>query len=394
MRIPLILIPFVLIFFSLIFISCSDDPSSLGKDFLNEDEIEVLFFDTQTSIVNQTSGSYKRALPLGSSERILLGRKDGIESSILLQFSFFISNEEKRNDIKEDSAVVIDAKIEMQRNYIYGESSATLDFTAHKINSRWTANGFTSDSLPALQFDINNVATNVNVTDSVTSFKISNALANEWLKSYVDTSLARTYGLILKPTSTSNKIFGYHTLSAFNISDIPTLILVIQKGSVYTDTLRFTPFYDTHVVEGNIPAVGVNDIVVQAGTVVYSKVWFDLSIIPKNAIINNVIFEVTADTNLTLKGNPSLNSLLVSFFEDSTTLALDSVKNTGLSFEDGIYSGNITSYVQRWISENKNHGIMINSSNTIHGVDKFVLRGSSAPVLERPRLKITYTVKK
>jgi hypothetical protein len=65
-----------------------------------------------------------------------------------------------------------------------------------------------------------------------------------------------------------------------------------------------------------------------------------------------------------------------------------------LNFSNHKYSGDITVIVRNWISRKVNYGLLIESGNFTSGLELFALKGSDyINFAERPRLKITYTIK-
>jgi len=150
------------------------------------------------------------------------------------------------------------------------------------------------------------------------------------------------------------------------------------------------------VVDGNLPSVGSQNIAVQFGLVVNSKLWFDVSSLPKNAIINRAKLFLKTDSVLTVKGTNLVDAIFISNIVDSTTKVIDSTLSQENLLPDGdSYTGLVTTFVQTWLSTGKNEGLLLAPNGGIDGVDLFVFRGSNASVLaDRPRLEIIYTTRK
>ena len=190
-------------------------------------------------------------------------------------------------------------------------------------------------------------------------------------------------------------ILGFQAKTSFKTNQ-PELHVVIDKLGVYTDTLTFFPEADVSVVDGNLPAVGPQNIAVQSGLVVNSKLWFDVSSLPKDAIINSAKLFLKTDSLLTIKGTNLIDAVLVNDIEDSTTKLIDStLSQENLLPSGNSYTGFITTFVQTWLNTGKNEGMLLSPSGGINGVDLFVFRGSNAKVFaDRPRLEIIYTTRK
>ena len=164
MKYPLSFIVIILLTVLNIF-SCSDDPSSIGIDLLEGDYLIVSTFDTQDDTVTQSSSFFKEVVPLGLSSRVLIGKRDELEATSLMDFMFFIEDS-LRQDFLDDNITVNQAFMELTPTYIYTDSIAEYDFTVHEITSDWSI-GFTSDSLANLSFNAEDLSSNKNFTDSI-----------------------------------------------------------------------------------------------------------------------------------------------------------------------------------------------------------------------------------
>ena len=89
------------------------------------------------------------------------------------------------------------------------------------------------------------------------------------------------------------------------------------------------------------------------------------------------------------------DQLTANYITDSTHI--DSLVQTQVTLNriGSLYTGNITSYVQNWLSTKINEGIQIRSGTYDTGLELWALKGSNAADRSvRPRLKIIYTYKK
>jgi len=60
--------------------------------------------------------------------------------------------------------------------------------------------------------------------------------------------------------------------------------------------------------------------------------------------------------------------------------------------EGNVYIGDITPFVNSWLNDKNNQGLLLRSQSFIEGLELFALKGSSFPVQsERPRLRIVFT---
>ncbi len=373
------------------FYSCSDNPSSIGANLLKIDNLKINELDSYKDSLAQKSSYLKRTLNLGASYTLLVGKDENLEASTLIKFLISLPDSIK-NSINSDSITVTGANIQLFRAYPTKENNSFYDFTVHKVESAWSSN-FTSDSLPMLSYDPSDISSNKSLTaDSLEQFEISNDFAYSLLK-YASDSLGTDFGLYIKPTDNSKKVVGYYSL--YNGVKVPFLTIAVQKLGLYPDTLFFYASSNVSVVKGNIPPSSLRSrIVVEGGLAVNSKLWFNISKIPFNAIINDAKLTLNMNTAETYLGDTT-NSILAAFLKDSSSNVLDSAGSiANFSEQNNLMTGTITSYVQKWVNTGVNEGIILFLRNQIGSVDLFTFYGSDAVDSLKPRLHIIYTLKK
>jgi hypothetical protein len=392
-KIILTFIPAVFLFF--LVSSCSDTPTDLGSDLLNPDLIGVVSFNSQKDSIYQTSYSFKKVIALGGASRVLIGKADNLTANALFVFTFIISDSLKQL-VRSDSLAVLSAKVELTPDYVFGDSNATFDYSVHKINSSWVSSSFTADSFLSSQFsyDPNDLSSNKVESDSLYSFNLDANIVKDWLKYQVDTSLAKNNGILILPTATTNKIVGF---VAFNpeISNDTKVKAVVQKlGTTRQDTLTAFVLSDVHIIIGE-NTVTPEKMIVQAGVVSNSYLYFDLSKIPDKAVINYAKLSVELDTLNSKFGSGFTNSLQAFLVTNSDSLKVDENTSESLFRNGKRYEGNLSAFVRYWLNQKDNQGIILRAGNQTAGVEKFILKGSSYPVYEeRPKLEIVYTVRK
>jgi len=382
---------------SLTFFSCSNNPTAIGSGFVSGDFVNVTTLDSYTDSLKQTSSYFKQAVPLGSSSYIFLGKKNNVQASFLLKFLVSLPDSINQ-DLISNNAQVVSSVVTLPVGYVFGDSTSSLDFNVYKITNSWTYNNFTSENLGSLTYDPTDVSSNRNTsTDSLTTFNISNSLTLQWLVAAADSVDSTIYGIYVVPASNSQKILGYSTSTS--ISPEINLQVVIKKSNVYSDTVVFYPLQYTSAIKGNMPTVSSEDIVVQAGVEINSRLWFDVSKIPVNSVINHADLILTPDSTYQVFGNTFYNSILASSLKDSSSAVIDSSSynfyNQMLSLSNGQYIGNIASIVQNWVSTRTNQGLLLEADGNLLGLELFALKGSKASNLQlRPRLRITYSLRK
>lgn len=371
--------------------NCSDAPTSIGLNLLSNDLIKVINTDSVQDTLSQYSSSFYKEISLGSSNRLLLGKKNNLEASVLIQFFISLSDSLKQ-DIIDNNIEVASAVMELNQNYEFGNESEAFDFTVHNVTSDWESS-FTKDSLSKLSYNNEDVSLTKEINDSVTSVTLNNELIQAWLSGAADTSLHNNKGIYLKPTPNANKVLGYQAFNINDLTNIPIIEVVIEKPGVYTDTLALLAFFDVGVVDGTLPPVSPGNLTIESGYIFNSRLTFDISKIPSSAIINEAELVLTLDTTETMTGSSYTNSIYAFYLIDSTNT--DSLPSfySSLARSGSQFTGNVTSIVRLWRSEG-NNGLLLIAAGQLDGLELFAIKGSNVPdPYERPLLKLTYTNK-
>ena len=373
-------------------ISCNDTPTDLGTSFLDQDGVGIFRFDSSVDSMPQSSYSFKNILSLGSSSQLLLGKAENVTSHALLNFVFAIPDSIKE-EITAQTLTVLDSWVELTKSYSFGDSNATFDYKVFKINNSWTSLTFTADSFSTLSYDNTDLSSDRRTdNDTVYFFHLATSLTSSWLQNYVDTSVASNYGILLSPSDDTKKVLGF---TAYNLSGIndPRLRIVVKKPEwAQNDTLIGYIASDISVVLGNKPAVGIENLVIQSSLTSEAKLFFDLSVLPENVVINSALLTLTVDTLQKKTGSSYTNSLGVVLLTDSSSNEVNTNYFYTLYPNGATYSGNITNILRAWNNNVSNQGILIKASSELNGVEIFAIKGSNAAnVSDRPKLEIVYS---
>jgi len=384
---------FIVIIFLIVInvLSCSDDPTAIGIDLLAGDFLIVSTFDTADDTVTQSSSFFKEVVPLGLSSKVMIGKRDELEATALMDFTFFIADS-LRQDFLDGNILVNKAFIELTPAYTYTDEDAEYDFTVHEITSDWSI-GFTSDSLANLSFDEEDLSSNKNFTDSLYTIDLNNDFVLQWIKVSIDSSLGKNNGIYCIPTMSTGKVVGFQALTTTS-SNAAKLRVVIEKPGSFVDTIRAFIFADVSTIITDLPVLPVVDIGVQASTTIQSRLFFDLSEIPPDIIINNAELILTEDTLSSITGSSFNPNLTVFKITDSSDVTIDESRGILLIKNDNTYTGDITLFIISWTTNEDNQGMVIRSASLIEGLELFAIKGSDDPNLsERPRLRIVFTSK-
>jgi hypothetical protein len=386
-----IILTFLTLTLFVLFVSCEDEPSSIGIEFIAGDLVVVKTFDSQVDSVTQTSSFFKNVIPLGLSNYILTGKYQDIEASTLVKFIFGLEDSLK-TDVLDGNINVLDSWIVLTNRYVYGDTLASMDFTAHKVNSSWSYSDFTIDSLSSLQYESDDISTNLEISDTTYVFQIDESLVLSWMKNAADNSLESNYGIYLKPTDMSSKVIGFQALTTISTA-AAKLFVVIEKEGVYADTINGFVIGDISLVDGNLPSLPAGIIGMQSSIAINSKLTFDVSELPKGLVVNSAELILMQDTVNSVQGSVFSNNLRAYFLTSSDSLNTEG-NSTALTYNDKKFSGNISGFIRSWIATGENYGLLIQPGIQIDGLELFAIYGSDAAEYSfRPRLRVTYTTK-
>ncbi len=376
---------------------CVESPTDIGSSLLPpSDKFEVKVVSTDTLNINETSAYFKKKIDLGSAPRILLGKYNGLTSTALLRF-FVLLPDSVKDALNGDSLTVKSAWVEIQPNYTLGDKGLPFGFSVYKINNFWLPADYDADSLAALDYDANPVATVTNPDDSLFKFDIPQDLAMEWIKQSTDTEHPENNGVMLKPDDATQRIIGFQGITNFKHSDEPVLKIIVERTGSFIDTLTESITSDVHVITGEPAITNPANINLLSDYSLRGYFYFDVSFMPKDAIINKAVFTLRIDSTATFEGSAMTDTLEVKMAADST--AKDSVENAekiylyrrGWKFE-----GDISHFVQKWIDGKiNNQGLRLRLTDENRTLNMISLFSEKAVEREkRPLVRIYYTDKK
>ena len=380
-----------------ILVSCTDDITSIGMDLLpNKDIIDILFINSEEGAFEQQSKYYTDSLSLTTSSILLLGKHDNVESTMMMKFLIFLPDSIK-DPVNDGTLQVLSSTLEIEPIYTYAEKSNYFDFNVHKINSTWNSLTFDKDSLENLNYDDIDLSSNRSYTDTLISFDFDKELTQEWLNySAADDQASNNNGIYFNYEASSDKIVGFPAISYGEDNKLAKLKIVVEVPGSFTDTVEVEVTSDVHVVLGDLPVGNQENIFIQGGIVVRANLMMDVSQIPDNTIINQATLKLSYDESESLIGTKTSDSLGVAALSDYDANILDeTLPPTLMKREGSVYTGDITRFVQSWISNQENYGLQIFLVNEITTVNKVALKGASPtdPNL-KPYLEIIYTSKR
>ncbi|MGD0339184.1 MAG: DNRLRE domain-containing protein [Bacteroidota bacterium] len=381
---------FVLLFIIVTFLftisGCSDNPSSLGIDLIPQEDF--LNVDTLT-VYSTTERLYQSRHPLGSSQTIAVGRAESLEAYVLISFL-------SMPDTMAGSTVN-SVELTLFPNYIIGDSTGTVSFDVCELMSGWSESSFTWDSLAILPFDgtvVGSFTGAVTDSDSVV-VSISPQLISKWFSNAAN--ILPTYGLLLKPNRPAAPGQVIRGFESFQGTRIPYIRIIATQNS-QIDTFTLSTGYDTYVVNGSPVVDPLKSIYIQPTLGYNTLLTFDVSKLPRDALIHQAIMELTSSSGYSFYSRPTTDSVLATFIVDSTAQSDFYDSSPPISTRTGnVYSMNIATMVQRWGRGFPNQGVRIKAYDDYRGsyslgtVNPFIFYNSKSDISLRPRLKILYS---
>lgn len=388
---------FYLLAVTILIISCSQDPTSVGSELISQNEkISFLELDSYQANIIQKSSNYQSRLKYGLSNVVLIGKNSYAESSILMRYRIYLPDS-LAAFVKSGNYIVKSATMQMIPRYLLGNKTAPLDFSVYQVRSDWSPVGFDRDSIPKLVYDQIDVSSGFTVNDTLVKFNLKKDVITEWFKYSADSNSApKNFGLLLKPKPSNQKIIGFYSSEPSSSSNETILSVILERPSIRQDTVVTSPHLHMYYITGSLPPLNKN-FILQGGIGLKGILFFDLSTLPKNIIVNKAFLELNVDTIATIDGNPSSDSLFAQMLSDSTTkkLTRDSTVVTVLSKKDKIYTGDVAWMVQKWQNGESNQGILLSLWDEYSTAARIAFYGSKDPNKAlRPKLKIIYMQKK
>lgn len=384
--------------FSLFLIACNDKPTSIGSDLLpTEDQISFSEYDTRIENVIQKSDFYEKKILLGSAYKVIVGKNTHSESSALMQFNVYLSDSLKQYALN-NQLTINRAWIELPLTYWLGNKNLPFDFSVHNINSPWSPVGFNRDSLNSLNYNPIDISSERKITDTLITFDLTPDAVLSWLIAQADTNSGKfNRGFFMKPSNSSQRFIGFNAVRFIDDSKLPLFYIGFETPTNYKDTIVVTPYTDIHVVESNLPS-STDDILLQGGFATQGSIFFDVSSLPKDIIINKAELELWVNLVNTIDGEPKSDTIGVRVYKDfnEKTFTADSSTITILKREEDKFIGDIGWIVQKWLSDSstQNQGINLFLYDQLESVAQISLYGSNTTDLAlKPRLRIVYLQK-
>jgi hypothetical protein len=372
---------------------CSDEPTAANAPIVALPLTALTVHDT--TIVATGSSTYRQFIRTNSSVN-LVGRSGNYTAMAMIEFV-------PSNFPARDTALVYSASLSLRFETWTGDSGGQFSFNIYRILVPWGESTVTWDTLQAPGFYEQYVtrgsySAGAGRDTQTVTIPLDTAMVRQWLSPSSTTYSA--YGILLVPTASCSIIrgfneYGYPTTDSLSYFPTVKIIAGSPTGSA-RDTGSYTASYDAWA--GNVDNLATNPqlIYLQSGVDYYSTLSFDVSFIPRGAVINSANVLLTYDPATTRMNR---------FITDSTFQLMTTLSPTNGTILDpypviGVRrGGNLLTYtadmirpVQLWNRE-PNYGVTLKPNIFFDAVSFELLTffNEKAPPALRPRLKLKYS---
>jgi hypothetical protein len=375
---------------------CSEEPTEENSPVA---DLPLAGFTTRDTTLPALHSSYFRRYSTMDGTVNLLGQNGSYTAYTVIQFS------QSAFPVR-DTIAVYSATLTLHALTWYGTPGTPFGFTVHRVNRSWSSYTLLWDSVQTNFYESTSRGeyngSLIGDTAQIT-INLDTAMVREWFASSTTTTTSQ-FGIILIPTpSTQNAIRGFaEFLIADSTSYYPTLQVI--AGSVTgpsRDTVTFNGGQDTFVGTDDHGGPPSTKLYVQGGVNYQSVLWFDLSSIPRGAILNRAALSLNIDYSTSrISKFVTDTSLSAQMLGDSTTytsLVTENSSSFGRRATDSAttFVFDIRSAAQTWV-RGPNYGLLIRvpTAREFSTPDLYVFDNLNAATPSgRPRLRIVYSIK-
>lgn len=390
------------------FTSCNDKPSDLAVNLL-PDTVAVKTISSEDTLLITGKQVYMPNYPIFNNGSIFIGKFEDISAASLVNFAFL---PDTLGNLKVEQIESVELTLFPDR-YAYGDTmGGNFGFDIYKVIRKWTPVTTNYDSLfvsPANYFSSEKVQSyegKIVLKDTIDPIKISlpASLIIDWLKTepVLDTvtntikpKIIPNWGLSFIPKDNSTVVHRFEAAAPSKLISSTIVVKYKIEGSDSTRFLNLISGIDVSYLKTSEP--DTSDIVIQNGLNYWTRLDFDLSMIPRFAGIHKAQFELTLDPARSRKGNVPLDTIIeMAYFTDSVKNAkFDYTGGRQLNSDKYIFPSltSITQYQNRY--EGKFSLVLMPYliTNQSRELERLTFFGLNNPDPEKhPVLKIIYSL--
>jgi len=373
---------------TLVAAGCSEDPTELNSLTASLPLADMVVRDT--TITATGSSTYKQFVVMDGS-RNLVGKTGNYTA--LTALTFYPSLFPER-----DTIAVYSAKLKLRFITWYGDSSGQFSFSVYRILRGWYQSTITWDSLQAGLYETTprgNYLAGAGPDTQVVSINLDTAMVREWLRTPASTDTR--FGVVLAPDPACAIVRGFTAFESDSTQFQPQLeVIAGSPTGPQRDTTVFTQGIDTFA--GNIDNLNSNPqlVYIQAGVDYRSIVTFDVSFIPRGAIINSAEMLLQRDpaTSRLTRFSADTSFVAQAAASSATPPVLDASSTIGQrkAGTSHTFTADIRRSVQIWL-RGENYGVALRPSIAVNysSFELLTFFNEKAPAAQRPVLKIVYS---
>ncbi|HOJ37407.1 MAG TPA: hypothetical protein PLI27_08730 [Ignavibacteriales bacterium] len=362
---------FILLIIPIVFWGCSEDPTSIGDQFLDKN-IDY-FADT---LLQSATSTYTYETNTNTSDVLFIGKYDNIsEASLLLKF-----NMPTADSIAARVTKIQVKKVELFIYPLYFLGSKNFNFTAQPINKFWDYTKNNSEIISSVAPLLgNNVLISSSVTDTLVTLTIDTTVAETWLKAVMYDTSAKNYGLKISSTADNAMVAfrGYSFYSTGKVTTLKVTYFDMDKNKEFSFTV--TPTIDLSTFNGTIPEFDKNKYsLAQGGYTIATKVLFNLPANINKSVVNKAKISFEIDTILSTKNFS--DTIYISLLSDETGEEVygGSYSIYRVGSKKGYYEGSIVPLLQAIANDYVgNYGFRLFYGRDLNSVDKVYFKKES-----------------
>ncbi len=366
--------------------ACSEIPTennSVGETLISKN---VVIHDT--TIAPTGNSTFRQYVPM-DSRMDLVGRTGNYTALTALQFTGLP---------ERDTIQVVSATLTLRLVSWYGDSTGTLAFNVQKITQSWSQTTLQWDSIQTGFYESGPIRGSYTGQVLADTQVINVALDTSMVRAWLQQALGTTYGIMLVPTTSCTVVRGINAFDYDSTQFYPTLQVIAQNpAGTVRDTNSYTLGVDTFV--GNIDNLASNQslLYLQAGVVYRSTLSFDVSGIPRGAVIDTAQLSLVQDLSTTrvskFSGTPTIEAHIFTAAGNNSSFEVSSTTGQQVNATD-TFSVDLRHAVQVWI-KGLNYGLLlrVSSATEYTSCDLYTFYDqAAASTALRPRLRIKYVV--
>jgi len=384
---------------------CNDDPDSVGALTQPSGDFGTIQVDT---FYATSHSSIKNLLYTSSNDRFMIGKFQSYQAWACLAFYNWPDT--------MIGVTITGGTILLKSAYHFGQSMSVLPVNVYRARASWTGSTLSYDSLSLntvaqppynYYYDVNtrySSAIQAGDTDWVAINIPDTTMLREWFSTNSDT-LHLNDGLIICPDPAfSNAIRGFYSYYASDTSYQPTLYINYESDygpNTYVHKLSSSKFVST--VDHASLLTDPDLIYVQNGVSYRGLISFDSILTTLPVSVHRAVLQITLNKD---KSSSQFNSFATPFLNDSLyafSVGTDSLSD-GLfyalsqrstdSYGNAVYSFESATLANLWLSNYSARKVALSGYSESISFDLFTLYSEAAEKNLKPRIIITYSVKR